>query len=101
MRIKTSTTGNTFEARLSDRLTFADHQAFREMIQQVTTTGAKEFVLELSELVSIDSAGLGMFVIAMESGSKNGWSLTLKAPRPSVKQLLLLAKFDKLVTLVD
>jgi anti-anti-sigma factor len=101
MLISSQLSGQTYQVSLSDRMTFADHHPFRALIHDINTSGATSCVLDLSQLTAIDSAGLGMFVIAIEAGNTSGWKLTLKSPRPQVKQLLLLAKFDKLVTVTE
>lgn len=101
MRMTTTIIGGTFEAKLAERMNFADHKTFRSMLQEVTTSGASTCVLDISELSAIDSAGLGMFIIAIEAAKTNGWSLLLKGANGQVKQLLQLAKFDKLLTMAE
>ena len=101
MHISTALIGTEFQVRLSDRMTFADHQAFRILLKEIDDSDAKSCVLELSGLTAIDSAGLGMFIIAAEAGKAAGWTLSLVAPAPRVKQLLLLARFDRILTMKD
>ena len=101
MQITTHMAGNTCEIQLAERMTFADHKQFRTMIQDVDASGARQCVLDLAHLVAIDSAGLGMFIIAVEAAKAGGWGLTVKGAVGQVKQLLLLAKFDKLLTMAE
>jgi len=97
MQIKTNITGGQFEARLSDRMTFSDHGAFRTLLNDIAKAGTKSCVIDLSGLASIDSAGLGMFVVARDQANKNGWSLKIRCPPGQVRTLFELAKFDKLI----
>ena len=87
------------EVRLKERMTFSDNGTFRTLLDDIVKAGAKKCVFDLSGLESIDSAGLGMFVIALDQGKKHGWTLALRSPKGQVKSLLELAKFSKLVTI--
>ncbi|MDR3494347.1 MAG: STAS domain-containing protein [Ancalomicrobiaceae bacterium] len=100
MDIRTTTDGSTFQAHMSGRLSFSDHQAFRVLMQDIEKSKAKACVFDLSQLTSVDSSGLGMFIIAAEAAKSGNWHLTLKGATGQVNQLLYLAKFDKLLTLV-
>lgn len=97
MRLNTSLTGDTFTAKISERMEFSDHTVFRVLLDDVCGSGAKNCVFDLSELSSIDSSGLGMFMVAHETAKTNGWSLSLKGPKGHVKALIELGKFDKIL----
>ncbi|MGA2126409.1 MAG: STAS domain-containing protein [Xanthobacteraceae bacterium] len=99
MKVETQVNGTVFQARISDRLAFSDHAAFRSLLKEIDQTGAKDCVLDLSGLAMIDSSGLGMLMIAFQEGKKNGWSLTIRSPQGHVESLLKLAKFDKILTI--
>lgn len=99
MRIETTIRGSVLEARLSDNMSFADHSAFRALLSEISKTGARSCIFDLSGLNSIDSAGLGMFMIAREEAQKSGWTITLRSPKGHVKSLMELGKFDKLLTI--
>ena len=98
MHVKTSVTDSVFEAHLSDRLSFSDNAAFRSLLQEMLSSKAHTWVLNLANLKAVDSAGLGMFIIALETAKKAGLSLTLKSPSGHVKNLIELSKMDKLIT---
>lgn len=93
--ISSSETETTVELR--ERLTFSDHSAFRELLGEITRIGNKKCVFDLAKLVSIDSSGLGMFVVAQEQGKKDGWDLALVGASGHVKTLLELGKFSKVL----
>lgn len=99
MRCETQVNGGVFQAAISDRLAFSDHAAFRALLDQVNKSGVQKCVLDLSQLAAVDSAGLGMFMIALQDAKKFGWSLLLRSPQGKVKSLMELAKFDKLLTI--
>lgn len=101
MHLQTNVDGATYRAKISDRMAFSDHTAFRALLKDVSASGATRCVLDLSGLVSIDSSGLGMFMVAHETGRSSGWSLTLEKPQGHVKTLLQLGKFDKILKIED
>lgn len=101
MQIQTSLNGTAYLAKLSDRMVFSDHGDFRTLVNDINGSGATTCVFDLSDLVSIDSSGLGMFMVAHEAAKENDWTLSLKSPQGYVKSLLELGKFDKLLTIEE
>jgi anti-anti-sigma factor len=97
MLVNTSIKGTVFEARLSERLSFADNGVFRKLLDEMLASKASNWVLDISGLSSVDSAGLGMFIIAMESAKKAGLTLVLRSPSDHVRKLIELSKMDKLI----
>lgn len=100
MRISSNANGTSLDVKLSDRMAFADHGAFRGLLDQIRTSGSKAVNFDLSELVSIDSAGLGMFMIALEAAERDGWVMTIFQPQGHVRQLLQLARIDRMIKVV-
>ena len=97
MQAQTILTENTFEARLSDRLSFSDNGAFRKLLDEGVASRRGHLVLNVAGLTSIDSAGLGMFIVAADTAKKAGLSFTLRGPSGHVRKLIELAKLDKLI----
>lgn len=98
MQVKTTVTDAVFEAHLSDRLSFSDNSAFRKLLNDMLASKARRWIIDLSALVSVDSAGLGMFIIAQDAAKKAGLPLTLRSPSGHVKNLIQLSKMDKLIS---
>jgi HptB-dependent secretion and biofilm anti anti-sigma factor len=99
MHAQTTLSDNTFEARLTDRLSFADNSAFRKLLDDAVASKRRNMILNLEGLTSVDSAGLGMFIIAAETAKKAGLSLTLRSPSGHVRKLIELSKMDKLLSI--
>jgi anti-anti-sigma factor len=89
------------EILLSGRLTFADHNNFRAIIAQFSEPGAKRFVLDLSGIDFIDSAALGMVLLARDTAISRGVHLILKGAAGQVKRIMEVAKFNTLFTMED
>lgn len=85
------------EAILSEDLSFSDHLAFQSATKELIAANRKHCVLDLSALVSVDSAGLGMFMIAHEECEKANHQLVLRGATGQVKRMLDLARFDTIL----
>jgi HptB-dependent secretion and biofilm anti anti-sigma factor len=99
MRVEKTVNGGVFEAKLIDQMMFSDHRAFRDLLKEISQSGAKKCVFNLSGLTSIDSSGLGMFMVALDEARKGHWTLTIKSPQGHVRSLLVLGRFDKLLSI--
>lgn len=97
MLVRTSIKGALFEAALSERLSFADNGVFRQLLDEALASKASQWVFDVSGLSAVDSAGLGMFIIAMEKAKTAGVSLVLRSPNEYVRKLIELSKMDKLI----
>ena len=96
MRLETCLSDNRFEAGLSDKLTSSDLSNFRALLSQIRQSACKAIVLDLSNLNWIDSAGLGMLILAKELAEKEEMDLVLRSPKGHVKSLLELGRFEKI-----
>ncbi|MCW2237992.1 STAS domain-containing protein [Azospirillum canadense] len=87
--------------RLRGRLTFNDHAKLRALIREMLQTKAKRQVLDLSALEFVDSAGIGMLLIAREEMSNVDKLLILRAAAGQVKRVLTVAQLNKIVAIED
>jgi anti-anti-sigma factor len=87
--------------RLRGRLTFNDHAKLRALIREMLQNKAKRQVLDLSALEFVDSAGIGMLLIAREEMSNADKQLVLRAAAGQVKRVLTVAQLNKIVTIED
>ncbi|WP_417671640.1 STAS domain-containing protein [Roseibium sp.] len=101
MDLRTECDGAQYTAHLSGQLKYADNGAFRTLVEEMNASKAKRCIFNMSRLTAIDSAGLGMLVIASDAGKKNGWSLTLQGASGQVRKILELSRFDQLMNIAD
>lgn len=99
MRIETLSADRTIRVKLLDRMSFGDHPLFRDLLSELRRAKPTACILDMSGLTSIDSAGLGMLMIAHEESKKGGWTLTIQSPPEHVRKLLALACFDKILNI--
>ncbi|AWK87417.1 STAS domain-containing protein [Azospirillum thermophilum] len=91
----------TTVVRMRDRLTFNDHAKLRELIRELKAGPAKRQVLDLASLTFVDSAGIGMLLIAREELSAADKQLVLRGAVGQVKRVLTVAQLGKIVTIED
>ena len=92
------------DVALSGGITYTDLNTFRMMMDEIGRStgepGETTIVFDLSKVDFIDSAGLGMFLIALDETEKMGKALMLKSPHGNVLQSLNLAKFDRVIPII-
>ena len=79
---------------LGSSLSLADSQ-----VRSLISSGARKVVFDLSEVESVDSAGLGMLIYAYGSLTAKGGSLRLCGVAPRVQSLLELTKMHTLLAI--
>ncbi|MGT2435243.1 STAS domain-containing protein [Bradyrhizobium betae] len=83
-------------AQISGEFTFTDHASFKAMIDRLLSDRSSSVTLDLGQLQFIDSAGLGMLLLARDAFGKADRKLVLRAPCGQVKRMFGLTKFDTL-----
>jgi anti-anti-sigma factor len=84
---------------LSGDFTFNDHVAFREVAGRLLDAKHDPIVIDLSKLAFIDSAGLGMLLIARDEAAKAHRQLMLRGPHGQVERMFAVTKFNTLFTI--
>ncbi|RMB08379.1 STAS domain-containing protein [Eilatimonas milleporae] len=82
-------------------ITFSENVAFRRLMRELEEKNFGRCVLDLSDVGMIDSAGLGMFLIAKEQSENGGWKLGMRGAHGHVESMLKLTKLSELLEEVD
>jgi len=101
MEYQIDITDDIFEAKLSEKITFSDLDGFREMVKCMVDSSSESNIVDLSNVDFIDSAGLGMLLLARDEMSKASSHLTLKAPQGQVLRMFNVARFEQMFDIVD
>jgi len=101
MEFESLKTADTIEARLRGRLEFTDHDRLREIVALLDNVKVRRFVVDISGLEFIDSAGLGMILILQEEAEQKSIQMIVRGPRDSVRRSIDLAKIGEIVTVED
>ena len=89
------------EIVVSGSFTFRDHDTFFEIVSLIKSAQDKKIVFNMGECDFIDSAALGMFVIAHDEASSKGVALSIKGVKGKVKDVMYAARFDSLYKFED
>lgn len=81
---------------LRGSFTFKDHHTFRAVLDALKAAGGKHKILDLSQIDFLDSAALGMLLIAEDETTCTSGMLTLRDPSPQVTRLFKLSAMDTL-----
>ena len=73
-------------------ITFSENVSFRQMLKNLADEDLETCVFELTGVGMVDSAGLGMFLIAKEQADTAGWKLSVKGAQGHVASMLKLTK---------
>jgi HptB-dependent secretion and biofilm anti anti-sigma factor len=78
---------------LNGRLTFAENGEFRQVVDAIGQAGGTNVVFDLEGLSYIDSAGMGMLLVARDAAAACGAAVALSRAVGQVGRMLQLAKF--------
>lgn len=98
MEYRVENTGGRAVVTFSGDITFSENVAFRQMLKELSEGSLTEGVFELSSVSMVDSAGLGMFLIAKEQADKAGWKLSVSGAQGHVASMLKLTKLSNLLS---
>lgn len=101
MNYKTINIKDGKEIVVSGSFTFRDHDSFFEIISLIKAAQDKKIVFNLAECDFIDSAALGMFVIAHDEASSKSVELSIKGVQGKVRDVMYAARFDSLYSFID
>ncbi len=93
MDIRFDRSGSGITIVLSGRLTFVENANFRQVIERLSEPGLAPIDFDLGGLDYIDSAGLGMLLIARDAVANRGGRIRLRHISGQVKRILDLARF--------
>ncbi|MFD2262740.1 STAS domain-containing protein [Lacibacterium aquatile] len=84
------------EITITGRLTFKFHKEYKDFLDDLLKNEVERFIFDLSGVEFIDSAGLGMLLIAKQKAQGQNAQVILRKPPENVKRMLQVAKFDKI-----
>lgn len=89
------------EISLAGRMTFDDHEKFLDIIDVLETGDCPAVVFDLSALDFLDSAGMGMLILAKERARRRNLGIALRGARKAVRTSLELARFQNVIRSLD
>ncbi len=96
MIFQVQSTGEKVDITFKGRLTFADYNSFRQILNLLGTNKEQTCNFDLSDLEFVDSAGLGMLLMAREKAYEVKGCVYLNGASGQVKKMIELGRFDSL-----
>ena len=101
MPITKTINNDAAELHLSGKLVFLNNAEFRKALNELLEQRVKSLSIHLGDLVFMDSAGLGMLMIAYKECAQHMVSLTIHRPIGDVKALLQMTKSYERFNIVE
>lgn len=101
MEYSVSDTATAREITMTGAFGFADNGKVRKIIEELGAASAADCVIDLADVSTIDSAGLGMIILINDAVSGSDKSLTLRNPQGQVRKMLEISKFDELMSIEE
>ncbi len=89
----------TREIKLPENITSKDKIAFLELINNFINSNFKCLTLDLKQTKTIDSAGLGFLLIALQEANNNSKQLILKTPSEHISKVFTSMNFNSIFTI--
>lgn len=93
---------STTTVKLNGRIDAFNVGGLRERFNHLIEDGVIHFVVDLSEVTFLDSAGMAALVSLLKQARSNGGDVSLVWPKlDAAKRILRLTKFDRVFTMLD
>lgn len=97
MEYTLTSAGDQAKVTISGNITFSQNVRFRQMLKDIAEENVKSCELDISNVEMVDSAGLGMFLIAKEQADTEEWTLKVSGACGHVETMLKLTKLSDLL----
>ena len=92
---------STTTVKLEGRIDAFNVGGLREQFDDLTASGATQFVVDLSDVTFLDSAGMAALVSLLKQARARGGDVSLVWPKlDAAKRILRLTKFDRVFTMI-
>lgn len=101
MEIKTVSLGENVQLLFSGRFDFNDHRVLKSTYDPILAMSAvKRIEIDMAAVEYLDSSALGMLMLFRERAQAVGKTVVLSRPNATVAQILDIANFNKLFTIL-
>jgi len=86
---------------LEGDLTYANRSVFKAAVEKATEARCKHLILNFEQVRFVDSAGLGLLVIASQSFKRLQSQVSLLKPQTYVREIMSLANIPKMIPIYE
>lgn len=97
MEYRINNDGGNAKVTFTGDITFSENVSFRQLLKDISDQNVSSCEFDLSGVDMVDSAGLGMFLIAREQAENAGWKLSVSGAQGHVASMLKLTKLSDLL----
>ena len=97
MKLNKTQNGDTVELTVSGTFDFDDHSTMRSAITELQDGDATAIQMNMAEVVSIDSAAIGLLLMAQDRLKKSGKTFSIKGAQGLAEKALRQAKVDEMI----
>ncbi len=101
LEVRISRDGERCVAELAGELDVSTSERLRAELLQLIDDGCRSLVIDMSELLLIDSTGLGVLVGVLKRVLQHDGEMVLRAPRPAARRVFGLTGLDLVFTVID
>lgn len=98
MEYRIERSGTSVKVVFTGDVTFSENAVFRQMLKDVDAEAPTACTFDITSVDMVDSAGLGMFLIAKDGADKANRSLKVTGAKGHVASMLKLTKLSDLLT---
>ena len=95
MDITTQNDNGTYNVTLSGKFTFTDNPEFRTILDKISDANISKVILHMERVEFVDSAALGMLLLAYDESEKHKKALLLEGVNGQVKRIFAMARFEQ------
>jgi stage II sporulation protein AA (anti-sigma F factor antagonist) len=96
MEFESSAQGDTVQVRLSGRMTYKDHESFKQL-RGLLDGEVRELEVDVDPVSFMDSAGIGMLLVLRDEAGRKGAAFRLKGGTGQVRRLLAAVDIGKVM----
>jgi anti-anti-sigma factor len=101
LQMSSSMVGNRVILKLTGRFDFNDHRIFKAAYEPLfLQPGLNTLEIDLAGIEYLDSSALGMLMLMRERAGVAGKKVELARPGSTIAQILDIANFNKLFTII-
>lgn len=100
MELVGHTNQGTYNVVMRGQFTFSDNPAFRHVLEQIGKPEVQRIVMHLEQVDFVDSAALGMLLLARDEAEKHQKSILLSGATGQVKKTFEMARFNMLFSMI-
>lgn len=93
--------GNVFNVVLRGKFTFSDHKGFKELFDFFENKDMNRMEIDITNVEFVDSAALGLLLLARDEANKTSKTLQIKGPNGQVKKMFEISRFYELFDIVE